>query len=60
MANITAQLIATLIVANCDAHCNGAKSRKDWSAEQYRLWKMAERRRCVNRVKALVAPKVGR
>lgn len=58
MANITAQLIATLITANCDAHCNGQKSREDWSAEQYRLWRLAERRRCANCVKMLLAPKL--
>lgn len=58
MANITAQLIATLIQANCDAHLSGAKSREDWNAEQIRLWDLAAKRRCVSKVARLVAPPI--
>ena len=53
----TAQFIATLILANCDAHLSGRTTRAAWSREQVRLWKLAERRRAVvNEVKRLVTP----
>lgn len=57
MGNLTAQLIATLIQSNCDAHLSGATSRAAWEAEQVRLWKLAERKGCAHAVKMLVAPK---
>ena len=58
MANITAQLIATLIQQNCDAYHRNEKTYEEWSAEQHRLWRLSERRRCEHRVKMLVAPKL--
>lgn len=58
MTPITAQLIATLMQQNCDAYFADKKTRNEWDAEQRRLWDLAERRRCANRVKMLVAPKL--
>lgn len=54
--NLTAQAIATLITANCDAHLSGAKSRAEWDREQRRLWKLAERRKIGFDVLQLVLP----
>lgn len=52
----TAQLLATLIQSNCDAHLSGEKSRAAWEAEQVRLWKLAERKRVERQVVALLDP----
>ena len=56
MANITAQLIATLITANCEAYHAGQKSRDEWSAEQNRLWKLAADRLIASDVMRMVCP----
>lgn len=53
-ATIAAQLIASLIAANCDAHLDGRKSRDEWSTEQYRLWDLASKRRITSQVMKLV------
>ena len=54
--NLNAQLIATLITANCEAHLNGQKSRVDWSDEQNRLWLLAAKRCVASEVMRLVCP----
>jgi hypothetical protein len=55
----TVQLIASAIFGNCGAYNNHAISRAQWSAEQTRLWKLAERRRVADAVRNLVAPRLG-
>jgi hypothetical protein len=55
----TAQLIATAITANCEAHLSGKKQRDDWSAEQDRLWRMAAQKRVATKVMRLVCPSLG-
>lgn len=54
MSNITAQLIATLMVSNADAHLAGLKSKDDYKAEQARLWKLADERNISKAVARLV------
>jgi hypothetical protein len=56
MGNITAQLLATLIRTNTEQHLAGQLERADWSKKQRELWRMAERRKVDNRVRALLAP----
>ena len=54
--DINAQLIATLITANCEAHLSGQKSREAWSEEQLRLWALAAKRCVASEVMRLVCP----
>lgn len=56
---ITAQLIATLMQQNCDAHIREEKSRDEWSAEQKRLWKLAANQCVASEVLWLVVPSMG-
>ena len=55
-ARFTAQLLATLLRHNTDAHLSGEKSHTEWNAEQLRLWKLAEKRRAAKLVSQLLDP----
>lgn len=52
----TAQFIASLILANCEAHLNGRKSRAAWSKEQNRLWNLAAHKLVASDVIRMVYP----
>lgn len=58
MSNITAQLIATLMVSNADALNAGTKSRAEYQAEQDRLWALAAERHISKMVARLVIRRV--
>lgn len=58
MNNITAQLIATLMVASSDALEAGTKIRAEYQAEQDRLWALAAERHIARMVARLVIRRV--
>lgn len=59
MATITAQLLATLMHANCEAYLCERIGRDEWSAAQNRLWRLAGEKGVASEVLRLVCPSPG-